>query len=784
MSGVPTGLQVSAVSGGVWVNATDPAPGTNDLFRVTLTPAGPGGATATSTSLPVWIRTTDGTTYSATMAVRDQQTQTFGAESTAATGIVSSAVAPTEEWHQQAGTAGHPGSGRVAPVGPLRWLWSDGPDANGGTSTWRGMVPPEAWVTGARLTSGGGWFLFVPRGGQGLWAYNLATGAIVWRFHKDALASVAYCPSLNCVVYGGPDGHVYKLNADTGNPGTMRSYSVGSPVQKATIVADRFAYVSCADGSLHKLNLGTSQTATITSVWRYDGGASAGKRAETPPAYSASAGRIVYATSDGAVHGVLDSSGAGWRVVPHTVTWGGTNRTSWFNTWDWGWPVVFDAHGVVLLRCQLNGDVAGAMPKGPSGAGQAAGQEYPNTDTVTAGPIIRTYFGTRASPGSGAAFRSLFAINLADGSEAFVPTAGYSSVEDQVNGNSYGVMGAQPVRLLADGDEVAIAPFRNHSNGSNDYRWERNLGEMVLDGTTVSPLVAGDFRFVRMGNHYAGGTGYVKIVDECSPLTVFGTASGALIVFAAHWGAIESVLVTDRNDSLGTTFAAPIAATPLETVVLSKRALGTFDPANRRCTNNGNGNIAGGTRSWLPPTRWVNWGDYDQPPGAFSTTAMTNGHSPRLAFVVGPYLVISGNGGDITVFRHSASGASFSTPAVPNQVQVTGPSSVVAGETSDYFTVSFYPDDAILPSGSVIVTPTPSLAGTTIRNNLDTATITTVTLDTNNPNQRFRLIPPSNAGGSAMTVTITTNTGLPGGSITVPVRQARSAIALGPRVGF
>ncbi|MCC7371235.1 MAG: hypothetical protein IT306_22655, partial [Chloroflexi bacterium] len=103
----------------------------------------------------------------------------------------------TTTWHQHGGNAARTGANDATPVGPWTWLWSDGPDTNGGTSTWRGMVPVEAFPV-----CGGG-RLFMPRGTAGVWAWDLAAGAIAWRFTGvEAVASGAYDPTSASLLVG------------------------------------------------------------------------------------------------------------------------------------------------------------------------------------------------------------------------------------------------------------------------------------------------------------------------------------------------------------------------------------------------------------------------------------------------------------------------------------------------------------------------------------------------------------------------------------------------------
>ena len=96
-------------------------------------------------------------------------------------------------------------------------------------------------------------------------------------------------------------------------------------------------------------------------------------------------------------------------------------------------------------------------------------------------------------------WKNLFALNLDNGTESFVPVVGYGSTEDFMGSSAVGVMGSQPViKTLPDGKQVGYIHFRNLPTPQTyDYRWSGNMGEMMLDNNTVSGLVAGDMRFVQ-----------------------------------------------------------------------------------------------------------------------------------------------------------------------------------------------------------------------------------------------------------------------------------------------
>ena len=195
--------------------------------------------------------------------------------------------------------------------------------------------------------------------------------------------------------------------------------------------------------------------------------------------------------------------------VAGTQRWGvkpSPNPAQFPYTFNRAWPVIAEQHGIVFLRMQLAHSFMSDFP--------GNGGIYPTTNAAT-----RAYLQSHPD------HQNLFALSLDDGSAKFVPAVGYGTTEDFINGAAYGVMGSQPVvKVWPDGSEVVYIHFRNGQTNPPDYRWDGNMGEMVLDSTTIPGLAAGDLRFVRMArrNDY-GGTAYVDVVDEQEPLTVAGS---------------------------------------------------------------------------------------------------------------------------------------------------------------------------------------------------------------------------------------------------------------------
>ena len=96
------------------------------------------------------------------------------------------------------------------------------------------------------------------------------------------------------------------------------------------------------------------------------------------------------------------------------------------------------------------------------------------------------------------------------------------------------VIGPPPaLRTLDNGKEVAYIPWRNGQVSSTDGRWDTTMGEMVLDGSTVSGYQAGDLRFV--------SSQFIP-TDETGTITAAGD-----FVFHSHWLVMASSDLGDRS---------------------------------------------------------------------------------------------------------------------------------------------------------------------------------------------------------------------------------------------
>ncbi len=574
-------------------------------------------------------------------------------------------------WTQDGHDAQRTGWTPEEPAEPWTYVWAwNGPDANGGTGNHLYSALPEA-----RTVTGGG-MVYVPAGASGLYALSETTGAQVWHIAGAFNAAPAYDAATNAVFAGGADGNLYKIPANTGIP--LLSYSAGSPINKAILVVGSFVYAVTDSGQLHKVN-----TATMSSAWVYTGGS----QGSTPPSYSASRDVIVFATADLFVHAVRNTNGSqSWHVKPSP------NPAGFPYTFDRGWPVIAEQHGIVFLRMQLAHSFMGDYP--------SQGGIYPNMNAQ-----VRSYL--QANP----SHKNLFALNLDNGAEAFVPAVGYGSTESLINGTSYGVMGTQPVvKVWPNGQEVVYMIFRNGQSNPPDYRWDGHLGEMVLDSTTVPGLVAGDFRFIRAEQYNGyGGTGYEHIIDEETPLTMAGST-----VISAHWAASVGVQITDRSNTLGLAYATPIATLNHPTIIraISASTCSNKNAATHFTTCLNMNYVTDGGRYFRGPGFWGYWNVVDPPgwDGSGSTspgTSYSAGFLPRYTSVSDGYMIVEGNGGELLAFRHSGT----STPTVASISPSIGP---INGGTAVVVTGSGFQSGAGLSLGGVNATNLIVLNATTM----------------------------------------------------------------------
>lgn len=548
--------------------------------------------------------------------------------------VISVTSISAADWPQDLGNAQRTGYGDEEPVTPWTYVWSfNGSDASGGTSTHLYDAPREA-----RTVTGQG-KVFVPAGVKGMYGLNLTNGNQDWNLAATSfLSTPAYDAATQSVFAGGADGKVYKITASTGT--VTATFPTGSQIRKAPLLVGTFVYVVNDKGELYKIN-----TTTMQSVWMY----AAASEAATPPAYSISRDAVIFATNNLYVHAVTNTNGSlKWKVKPSPNNPSGTTQTTVSgsyigNQFDRGWPVIAEKHGVVFVRMQLD--------------------HQAHFEGLNSGKFGTTNAENRAWLKANPQWRDLFALSLDDGSEPFIPATGYGSTED-FNGQTLGVMGAQPVvKVLPGGAEVVYMYFRNLQGSTTDFRWSGHLGEMVLDTTTVPGLVAGDFRFIKADGSSA------HIIDEQGPLSMGGN-----VLFQNHWASANGQKITDRSASLGLTSTNPIVTTIVPPILRAMKACGTYSTTHyTTCstihyTSDGGSTLDG--RTFTGPAFFGYWNVSDPPgwrmgSGNTAGTSYSSGFQPRYTYVANGYIVAEGNGGDIMVLKHSGTVTTPTTPPAP-----------------------------------------------------------------------------------------------------------------------
>ena len=505
------------------------------------------------------------------------------------------------EWHQDAHDPARTGYIQEEPVQPWRLLWTwNGPDPQGGAGDHFYDAPPEARsVTGDCC-------IFVPAGDQGLFALQKDTGRLVWNISPTAFnASPAYDLQTGYLFAGGENGVLYKIDPRSGE--ISAEYHAGAPLDKALLLAGGYAYAVSVDGGLHKVELDE-----MTAIWVY----SHSSAASTPAAYSSRYGLIIYTTAVLQVHAVDSSNGvARWVTQPSSLS-----ADEGPYSFEGYWPVVADDTGLVFVRLNLG---MSALWSGPSEK-----NVYPLDNHATRQYLIEN-----------PRLQNLFALRLEDGQPAFIPAVGYGGVETTDGSIKELAGGPVPViRRFEDGSEVAYSFFRSEQGDPPDGRWDSHIGEMVLDSQTFPGLQAGDLRFIRFENSYS------HITDEQCPISMAGDT-----IFHAHWGASESVRITDRSAELGLSYHDAIQTQPHPVVIRRMQACSSYDPIEHWTSCDLI--LYSDGRTWKGPGWWVYWDVLDPPTPA--ANAYSEGHLPRYTYVSDGLVIISGNGGELMVFAHS-----------------------------------------------------------------------------------------------------------------------------------
>ncbi|HIE37980.1 MAG TPA: hypothetical protein EYP77_02740 [Anaerolineae bacterium] len=543
---------------------------------------------------------------------------------------VSAGGAAALGWYQEAHDAQHTGFIDADIPMPWRMVWqwngscSDGSDCRPGDPElgWSFEVPPRS-----HLVAGGG-RLYLPAGEHGVWAIDEMDGTTAW--HNSAIQSfctAAYDPEINALFVAVANGRLYKLNPANG--AVVDSFQADSGLNLAPTLAAGRVYVVSDDGTLYAVNKHTMEAA-----WSY----AAGSPGQTPAAYSESYDLLIFGTEDLYVHAVNNSDGSRrWRRKPTVnspgeFTYdGGDGRSYRTYNYEHGWPVVAEQHGVVLIRLHL--------PK-------SAMWEVPDQDTANWFPssnaAIRSFLTDRPE------LQTLFALNLGDGSTAFIPAVGTGGAETPDKDNTLGPLPV--VRVLPNGDEVVYTIWRNgqkcEAGDCSDPRWDAVMCEMVLDGSTVPGYQAGDCRFV----DFEEGDGGL-ITDEMCKLSMARD-----VLFHSHWIALQPYRIIDRSASRGGTYNNPIRTEPQYFIV--NRA--SDEPAWSNCHFNPSHFCdepidTYGDRRVFDQGFWVFFNDADPPyqacTGYNCVAPYSDGYKARYAIVNNGTIYYELNGGTIFAVR-------------------------------------------------------------------------------------------------------------------------------------
>ena len=223
-------------------------------------------------------------------------------------------------------------------------------------------------------------------------------------------------------------------------------------------------------------------------------------------------------------------------------------------TFEGYWPVVAEQHGVVFVRLNLAKD---AVVEWAGYQGQWGGGVYPSTNGET-----RTLL--EANNG---ALENLFALDLKDGSQKFVPAVGFGGVEYSVQCGRSGLrMAPMPVvKVMGTGVRWRISRFgagrgaRRTGAGITTWGkwcWTARRWQDWGQGTYALSI----FR-IR----------YVHITDEQTPITMAGNT-----LLHAHWGASESERIVDRTGGKGLSHTDPITVQVHPVVIRRSRPVRTI----------------------------------------------------------------------------------------------------------------------------------------------------------------------------------------------------------------
>ncbi|MBU0619252.1 PQQ-binding-like beta-propeller repeat protein [Patescibacteria group bacterium] len=390
----------------------------------------------------------------------------------------------------------------------FKWQWNAaGPD---------GKTQPASHLTVPHLVqpiTGGGRvymvadnriFALSAHNGQVLWSQGNLGGLLATPAYEQEWL---YLPSTN---------GVYKLNAASGE--INASFTGSGGFETPPLIAGDRIYVVSQPGYLYALN-----KASLNAVWQY----TAGSAGATMPAYSSKYGVVVFVSQDLYVHCVGQDGLRRWRTKPTPRQYGEPARNNkQYAQAQGGWPVIAEEQGLVLLKLRLDWNTVYTW------------SPFPDTNQEIRANLI-------SQPGE----QSLFALRLNSGEPAFIPAVGNTGEEGWLESQPILSIGSPPIIAEQAGRQVAYVIYRNGQScvmyNYCDGRWDATLGEMLLDGNTITGYEAGDVRFIAFENPSPS--------DE-----VFKLNGSGAIIFHNHWQADKSRRIINRSSQLGNSFNNPI----------------------------------------------------------------------------------------------------------------------------------------------------------------------------------------------------------------------------------
>lgn len=526
------------------------------------------------------------------------------------TPVASSTPAPvvSGEWTQFGHNAQHTSYTATGVNTPWKYKWQwNGAGADGkkqaGHLSAPDMVQP--------VTGDGRVYMIA---GNQVFALSKANGAVLWS--RGSLGTLRGTPAYDNghLFVPSSDGKIYKLQATTGS--IVSTFTGSSSFDLSVTIANGRLYAVSGAGILYAID-----PTSLAKIWEYAGGAVG----STPVSFSPSKNTLLYLTQDLYVHAVDATTGLRkWRTKPTPRTYQSGDPSSNGAQAEKGWPVIAEQHGIVFVRYRLDWDTLWTW--------------NPFPDSLSA---IRTNLTGRADQ------QALFALRLDSGATAFVPLAGNGGAGD----GGYLPMGTQPVIRTVGSKEVAYIIWRNKQTcaqaGWCDGREDATMGEMVLDDTTIPGYQAGDIRFVRNPDIQTDEMMYIAMANDT--------------LFHSHWLINSAVKITDRSDSVGSTFSNPIKTTDAPYVIW-RQCNGTNTCNYPGCT----GNTFCGINCAVSTSRYCSQGLYSYgdarsyPAGFYQyNNDMSSGTTPFTVISDGMVLVKTNDGAILALESGSPTAAAI-----------------------------------------------------------------------------------------------------------------------------